>query len=520
MGDKNPDKQRVLAGSPVYQKPEILEAFLASLKNLLSRGISIDFMFVDDNVNEASSRMLAAFQREGSSVLTVRGEEKGQYLCNEESHAWNGSLMLKVANYKNAIIRHAIQNGYDFLFLVDSDLIIHPTLIEHLKILRKDIVSEIFWSRWHNGKPLEPNVWLFDEYDLVPKTPGEELTEKEKETRQRKFLNQLKVPGVYEVGGLGACTLLSRNALLKNVNFSPIKNLTIWGEDRFFCVRAAVLGLDLFVDTHYPAYHIYRESDLPGVSAYVEKNAADVSFVREYKETGNKITLSMIVKDEEHRYLRRVLEGLKGHIDEAVIIDDGSTDDTVGICKRILTDIPLRVVENKESLFSNESALRKRQWDETVKTKPDWILNLDADELLEDNFWESVQGQIDDTDYDMYCFRLYDMWNATHYREDEHWNAHRSYRPFLLRYQPAFRYLWNESSQHCGRFPMNLFSFRKSDAAARVQHLGWATEEDREAKFKRYQALDPDAVYGSKAQYDSILDASPNLVKWEAGAAE
>jgi len=40
-------KIRVLVGSPVYQKPEILECFLKSLKNLNRRTISIDYFFID-----------------------------------------------------------------------------------------------------------------------------------------------------------------------------------------------------------------------------------------------------------------------------------------------------------------------------------------------------------------------------------------------------------------------------------------------------------------------------------------
>ncbi|MDR3242370.1 MAG: hypothetical protein LBT34_00380, partial [Clostridiales Family XIII bacterium] len=42
-GAKKMDKQKVLVGSPICQKPEILEMFLASLKNLVSHSISIDF---------------------------------------------------------------------------------------------------------------------------------------------------------------------------------------------------------------------------------------------------------------------------------------------------------------------------------------------------------------------------------------------------------------------------------------------------------------------------------------------
>ncbi|MGE5416608.1 MAG: glycosyltransferase [Acidobacteriota bacterium] len=509
------NKKRVLIGSPVYQKPEILEAFLTSLKKLNRHSISMDYMFVDDNADEESSQLLAEFNREESKVFTIRGKEQGAYLCNDETHHWDDSLMLKVANYKNMIIKYAIENDYDYLFFVDSDLVLHPHLIEHLKNANKDIVSEIFWSQWHNDRPLEPNVWMFDEYDLIPKSLGEKLGEKEMEIRQFKFLNQLRIPGLYEVGGLGACTLISRAALVKGVSFMPIKNLTIHGEDRFFCIRAAVLGIELFVDTHYPAYHIYRERDIKGVQDYVKGNEEDLAFLRRFKEQGNKITLSMIVKNEEGRYLNQVLHSLVGHIDEAVIIDDGSSDNTINMCREILQGIPLHIIQNENSMFASEVELRKKQWSETIKTNPDWILNLDADELLEEGFWVNAQMLLDEQNCDSYCFRLYDMWNETHYREDKHWDAHSFYRPFLMRYQPDFNYKWNETPQHCGRFPMNTFALPKATSEYRVKHLGWAKQEDRAEKPRRYQLLDPNAIYGIKEQYDSIMDADPNLIIWD-----
>jgi len=511
------NKKKLLVGIPVYQKPEILAVFLRSLKNLNRDTVSVDYMFVDDNIDKDSSKLLTDFNREESSIIIVHGKDQGVYLCNDETHHWNDGLMLKLAYYKNTIINYATDNHYDYLFFVDSDLVLQPNLIEHLKMLDKDIVSEIFWSKWHNDRCFEPNVWLFDEYDLVPKALGETLGKKEIDIRKSNFLNKLRLPGVYEVGGLGACTLISRAALLAGVSFKPIKNLTIHGEDRFFCIRAAVLGIDLFVDTHYPAYHIYREQDLPGVQAYINSNEADLSFARQFKKQGNKITLSMIVKNEETRYLKRVLDSLVGYIDEAVIIDDGSSDNTVNLCQEILNNIPLHIIQNEQSMFANEVELRKKQWNETVKTNPDWILNLDADEILEESFWYRSQEFVNNQDCDIYCFRLYDMWDETHYREDEYWHAHSIYRPFLMRYQPDFNYKWNDTPQHCGRFPVNTFIFPRFDSPFRVKHYGWATDEDRARKHNRYQMLDHDAIYGIKEQYDSIMDLSPNLIKWEAG---
>ncbi|MEG0832375.1 MAG: glycosyltransferase family 2 protein [Oscillospiraceae bacterium] len=486
------------------------------MKKLHCSGMIVDFIFVDDNTNEESSLLLSSFEVGASVVTVLPGSARGKYVCDEESHHWDDNLMLKVAEYKNSIIKHAIKNEYDFLFFVDSDLVLHPGLLEHLKNQKKEIVSEIFWSRWHEGLPLEPNVWLFDEYDLVPKQPGENLSDAESSARRDAFLAQLKIPGLYPVGGLGACTLIKRSALMKGVNFSPIKNLTIHGEDRFFCIRAAVLGIDLYVDTRHPAYHIYRESDLDGVEAYVRKCIMKHSLIRQYKKQGNKITLSMSVRNEEHRYLQRMLKSVAGHIDEAVIIDDASSDETAAICEQELQGIPFRIVRNAEPLFANEVKLRKKQWSETLKSNPDWILNLDADEFIDEAFWDSADEMINNSNCDVYLFRMYDMWTETMYRDDKYWDAHSCPRVFLTRYQPDFQYDWLDKPQHCGRFPSNLNLLPQSESEFRIQHFGWATQADRALKYKRYQLLDPDAVYGVREQYESILSPCPNLVLWQS----
>lgn len=233
------------------------------------------------------------------------------------------------------------------------------------------------------------------------------------------------------------------------------------------------------------------------------------------KEPGTKVTLSMIVRNEADRYLRRMLTAHLEIIDEAVIIDDGSTDGTADVIREVLADVPLTLIENPVSRFSNEVELRKQQWEETIRTKPDWILNLDADEILEADFAGQIADIVRQQEHHIIYFRLYDMWSETHYREDTYWFVHRTYRPFMVRYLPGVDYIWNEVSQHCGRFPRTVLSFPHLCHNARVQHFGWATLEDRKTKYERYKQLDPDSRFGVKEQYDSILDERPNLVRWQ-----
>lgn len=226
------------------------------------------------------------------------------------------------------------------------------------------------------------------------------------------------------------------------------------------------------------------------------------------------ITLSMVVRNEGDRYLKKALMQHKPFINSAVIIDDASTDDTITICKEVLSGIPLKIIENKESRFFNEITLRKQQWDETIKTNPDWILNLDSDEIIESSFLTQFEIITNQQMYDAVYFRLYDMWNNSHYREDQYWYAHRTYRPFLVRFKPTDKYVWKETAQHCGRFPLNISQYKHFYSTVKIQHFGWSTEKDRKEKYERYMKLDNEGIYGSLEQYHSILDKEPNLIKW------
>lgn len=268
------DKEvRVLIGSPIRQEPEILKVFLDSLSRLEKDGISADYFFIDDNDDNISMALLSNYATDAKeNVIIEQGNKKEPYIRGENTHYWKESLVWKVAEYKNRIIEYSKQEGYDFLFFIDSDIVLHPKTLTHLIRANKDIIAEIFWTKWYKDSIELPQVWLYDHYSLVPKMRLEKIDRVESDKRYNRFIGQLKKPGIYEVGGLGACTLISKHALNIGVNFKEIYNISFWGEDRHFCIRAAALGLKLYVDTTYPAYHVYRKGDLSGVEAFNNKN--------------------------------------------------------------------------------------------------------------------------------------------------------------------------------------------------------------------------------------------------------
>jgi hypothetical protein len=157
-------------------------------------------------------------------------------------------MVWKVARLKDIIIEHAGEENYDYLFLVDSDLVLHPLTLKQLLSQGKEIISNIFWTRWQPGTIEMPQVWLEDQYTLYKKNPLEIISDEEANNRIHEFLNQLRVPGVYEVGGLGACTLISRSALQAGVCFKEIKICRSGVKTGTF---ASVLRLWLFVICRY-----------------------------------------------------------------------------------------------------------------------------------------------------------------------------------------------------------------------------------------------------------------------------
>ena len=262
---------RIIIGSPVCQKTTILKEFLLSLTELKKDSLDIAYCFIDGNEDAESSKMLVDFEQSTPNVILYKFNSPTSYHCDEATHHWKEHLVWKVADLKNLIIKIALHSTVDYLFLIDSDIMLHPYSLKNLVSQKKDILSQVFWTNWQPDSVPQPQVWLYDHYTQCYLNNGEKLatlTKNEYNRRMLEFFKMLKNPGTYEVGGLGACTLISNKALKAGVNFSRMHNLTFWGEDRHFCLRAVSLGFPLYADTRYPAYHIYRESALTGVGEF------------------------------------------------------------------------------------------------------------------------------------------------------------------------------------------------------------------------------------------------------------
>ena len=133
------------------------------------------------------------------------------------------------------------------------------------------------------------------------------------------------------------------------------------------------------------------------------------------------LAVQLIVRNEEHRYLKQILESIEEYVSptvnlKIVILNDCSTDKTPELCQNFPNVILKR--RHGEPLWSvDESKLRTELWEEVRKLKVDWVLTQDFDELF-DKFFKERLPELLNSRYDWHAFRLCDMWDSENYSLD------------------------------------------------------------------------------------------------------
>lgn len=102
-----------------------------------------------------------------------------------------------------------------------------------------------------------------------------------------------------------------------------------------------------------------------------------------------KLSTIIITKNEEEN-IKRCLESIKDISDEIIVVDSGSTDNTLKIAKKYNAKIYKRKFDtfDKQKNFASS------------KAKGDWIFSLDADEEASKNLQMEIISRIKDTKYD------------------------------------------------------------------------------------------------------------------------
>lgn len=153
----------------------------------------------------------------------------------------SGSL---IYDSRDAIALHAIENDYDYVLYVDSDMVFTSEDVKRLVAHDTDICSGLYLTRHGENE----NVC----YSKI-------ITRRRFPYRQPELIHDTKTSGYGSVAAVGFGFCLIKCSALKSM-FKRYKSLfePNWGvgEDIAFCIRARKCGYEIFADRDVNLGHI------------------------------------------------------------------------------------------------------------------------------------------------------------------------------------------------------------------------------------------------------------------------
>lgn len=235
--------KKILITAPVHQDENIFQEYLWSLNRLfLPRNVKVKKFFYLHNCEN-----LKKFLNEDEYMIF---NDDSSFTVTEKTHFWKNENFSAVAKMRTLALEKARKEKFDYVFSVDSDVLLNPVTLHMLLSDEKDIVGNIYWTDFNGKGILLPNCYDKENSYFDPYKGG---------------LDRLKIMGLYDIGVVGACTLIGPRVVRNQyINYYPIENIssTKW-EDQAFITRArcAIPDITIYIDTRNPARHLYRQSE-------------------------------------------------------------------------------------------------------------------------------------------------------------------------------------------------------------------------------------------------------------------
>ena len=145
-----------------------------------------------------------------------------------------------IAPARNTIVEQAIEQNCDYIFWIDDDMVIKPTvnIVEKLMGYDKDIIAPLFFSKSY---PFIPMIFKRKMY----------------EDRFAVYDNIINYPkGLLKVDGIGFGCVLTKVEMFKKLKKPYFWTNELFGEDLYFCENAINNGVEIYCDSTIEVGHI------------------------------------------------------------------------------------------------------------------------------------------------------------------------------------------------------------------------------------------------------------------------
>ena len=208
------------------------------------------------------------------------------------------------------------------------------------------------------------------------------------------------------------------------------------------------------------------------------------------------------------------LESVEKYVDGVVALDDGSTDRTLDILESSpIVKILLTNPQRPDYAGWDDAENRGRLLEAAAQLDPDWVISLDADERIPADDAAALREFLDTDAMPglAYGFKVYRMWNDLNQFDRSGLWVYR-----LFPFQPGLTF--PTKRHHFVPIPTQIARQRWVRTTIRIQHLAGLTELRRQARFDKWQQVDPDNEY--QHSYRDLIEPVLNLRAWEPRHAD
>lgn len=263
---------------------------------------------------------------------------------------------------------------------------------------------------------------------------------------------------------------------------------------------------DAVVDARSPVWQ-ERPPATPVLRAPLGAPAASEPPAVVRAERGRAKVVCMLPAHNAAHYLTDWFKSVAVFADAVVALDDGSTDGTAEILERHpLVDILLRNPPRADFGGWNDSMNRNRLLEAAGSLRPDWVIGVDADELVPPDEGAALRHFIDEDAVAgiAYAFPVYRMIDdVEHYDRRDNKGALR-----LFAYRPG--QVLSPAALHLNPAPSSIPPGRRLVTNIRFQHLNGLTPQLRRARRQKYAEADPERRWHDDYSY---ADAPPGVVE-------
>lgn len=197
------------------------------------------------------------------------------------------------------------------------------------------------------------------------------------------------------------------------------------------------------------------------------------------------VGISQIFNERIKGNLERFVAYIKPLVEDLVIYDDGSTD---GSYEYMLTQTPY-VIRGTKNDFVNERSHKQRLLEEALKLNPDFILWLDADEVLTAHAAEHLQElckECIEKQFDAVCFHEINLWRSHSWQRldslfDKGWFCR------LWRVVPGISFNETKPGLHQPPYPSTIRNMIWAENI-QVLHYGFSSEQRLAHKYLIYKS--------------------------------